>query len=48
LKAIKQITKEIPNFKTLLILPNSKNNPVSIVKEQVEKLKIKNNVIIIS
>jgi hypothetical protein len=29
-------------------LPNSKNNPVSIVKEQVEKLKIKNNVIIIS
>jgi hypothetical protein len=40
--------QKIPNFKALLIVPESKNNPLSKVKDLIKKNAIKENVILLN
>lgn len=45
IKAIPDIIKEIPNFKAILIVSESNNNPAKKEKKLIEKLKIKDHII---
>lgn len=47
LKSIPEIIKNISEFKALLIVPDSKNNPLSLVKDQIKELNIEKNVVLI-
>lgn len=46
-KAIPEIIKSIPDFKALLIIPDSPNNPNSWVKKLIKDFWIQNNVFLI-
>ncbi|MEI8252533.1 MAG: hypothetical protein WCG25_02015 [bacterium] len=45
IQAIPQILKNIPNFKALLIVSESKNNMANYEKDLIKKLKIEESII---
>lgn len=40
IKAIPEIIKAIPNFKALIIVPDSKNNPFTPIQELIDRMKL--------
>lgn len=47
IKAIPEIVKSIPDFKALLIVPHSSNNPITKIEKLIDELNIKNNIVLI-
>lgn len=47
IKAIPEIIKKIPNFKALLIVPHSLNNPITKIENLIDELQIIKNIVLI-
>lgn len=47
IKALPEIVKNIPEFKALLIVPHSSNNPITKIENLIYDLKIRDNVVLI-
>ena len=47
IQAIPKIVSEVPNFKALLIVPHSSNNPITKINELIHHLNIEKHVILI-
>lgn len=48
IKTIPEIVSKIPEFKALLIVPDSINNPITKIENLINKLNIKNNIVLLS
>jgi len=47
IKSIPDILKSIPDFKALLIVPHSSNNPITKIQKLIDDLQIRNNIVLI-
>lgn len=47
IKSIPLIVEKIPDFKALLIVPHSLNNPITRIEKLISELKIENNIVLI-
>lgn len=47
IKAIPEIVKAIPEFKALLIVPHSSNNPITRIENLIDDLKVRDNIVLI-
>ncbi|MDD5213802.1 MAG: glycosyltransferase family 4 protein [Candidatus Gracilibacteria bacterium] len=47
IKAIPEIVKKVPEFKALLIVPHSSNNPITKIENLIDDLKIRDNIVLI-
>lgn len=47
IKAIPEIVKSTPDFKALLIVPHSSNNPIKKIENLIDNLNIRKNIILI-
>lgn len=47
IKAIPEIVKAIPEFKALLVVPHSSNNPITRIENLIDDLKIRDNIVLI-
>ena len=47
IKAIPEIIKKVPEFKALLIVPHSSNNPIIKIENLIDDLEIRDNIILI-
>jgi len=47
IKSIPEIIKNIPDFKALLIVPHSFNNPIIKIEKLIDDLQIRNNIVLI-
>lgn len=47
IKAIPEILKAIPDFKALLVVPHSSNNPITRIEKMIDDLKIRDNIVLI-
>lgn len=47
IKAIPEIIQKIPEFKALLIVPSSSNNPITYIDNLIDTLNIRDNIVLI-
>lgn len=47
IKAIPEIVKVIPDFKALLVVPHSSNNPITKIENLIDDLQIRDNIVLI-
>ncbi len=47
IKAIPEIVKVIPDFKALLVVPHSSNNPITRIENLIDDLQIRDNIVLI-